>query len=156
MWSNRSSVVILVLPKQTSSFMYTVQRSLHDSSHAGAYQGLMKSWADMNTKLGIGSGDDFGFNHKRQFLVFLQDWEEPAVESRDPNFSQRRLEKKYRGLYIFDKKVGEEQCCPLIMPKSLECGSTLVARVVFVGLLDGEFRLLRSSVAKMAYCVLMS
>ena len=75
-------------------------KKLNDASHAGAYQKLMKDWADMNDKLGI-RGDDYELNHKREFHAFLEDWEATAVQSKDSN-SHRRLEKKYKGLYIFD------------------------------------------------------
>ena len=84
-------------------------KKLKDMSHASAYQALMKEWADMNTKLGIG-GEDHGLVHKREFHAFPEDWEGPAVLNKDAN-SQRRLEKKYRGLYIFDK-IGEESNVP--------------------------------------------
>ena len=54
----------------------------------------------MNDKLGL--TDRYRLENKRQFVGYLEDWEEAAVTKKDEN-AKRRLELKYKSVYMFEK-----------------------------------------------------
>lgn len=79
---------------------------MEDKAQASDYQLQVREWREINDKLQI-TGDSYISTAKREFRAYIEDWESEAVTSREDNLdAQRRLVKKYKGVFIFDREPG--------------------------------------------------
>jgi hypothetical protein len=83
-------------------------RMINKENDERSYTRQMKQWWEMNEKLGIAGGQHVA--RKRAFKAFIESWEKSLIAFKPQNLeAERRLSKKYKGVYILDTEREDYQ-----------------------------------------------